>query len=346
MTISRAANILNIIPTTTIGGYGHIHENVHVKANGIIAPGYASLMEEDCKTGTGQGKLTIHNLYMEKDAVMRISVAYRPGNCEQDPITGAWNVNCTQTDTLEVMDSIFFRGKIPLYILPETEYLEPGCYLFMEYYDTGASAEYINNLELRTLTHGPYFFGLDKSERGRVYLCISTTSPFPQPDIKRYIDLPLVEGVTTNPGPGKHFASGHHDFTFTVNFNYRAPMTVGAVGYYSQTTVNLDSASRQIGENEFEYTIRQVVQPWTVFIGPALRPGDVSNEMFAGRKVWAYRNTLYINVEKEDVVSIYSMVGVLYRKVEIPAGLNNFTLEKGVHVVTLKDGTVHRIIIH
>ena len=331
---------LSIISTTTIGGYGEVHENIYVKANGIIAPGYASLMEFDCQSGKGQGKLTTHNLTMEKDAVLRISIGNRNENCQLDKVTNTL-VNCTQTDTLYVKDSIFFHGKIPMYVLMENEYVEPGCYLFLIYDDLGTSSEYVNNLELKTPRLGDYFFGLDKSEPGRVYLCVTKEII---PIIQRYVLIHAVEGIITNPASNvKHFVKGHEDFKITVDYGLRQPLVVQAEGYYSKNLVQLPAVFRL--NNEFEYTIRQVVEPWDVYFG-GVDYSIVGNETIVSPKVWAYRNTLFINVETDDVVSIYNMTGVMIQKMEIPAGLKKLTLEKGVYVVMLKDGSVHRIIIN
>jgi hypothetical protein len=63
------------------------------------------------------------------------------------------------------------------------------------------------------------------------------------------------------------------------------------------------------------------------------------------QRVWAYRNTLYINAKQEDVVSIYNMTGVLREKIEIGEGVSKITLERGLYVITLKDGSVHKIVI-
>ncbi|MDR0681406.1 MAG: T9SS type A sorting domain-containing protein, partial [Dysgonamonadaceae bacterium] len=70
-------------------------------------------------------------------------------------------------------------------------------------------------------------------------------------------------------------------------------------------------------------------------------------EMLSGgsQRVWAYRNTLYINAKQEDVVSIYNMTGVLREKIEIGEGVSKITLERGLYVITLKDGSVHKIVI-
>jgi len=334
---------LEVISTTTLGGYGELHENVRILADGIIAPGYASLMEHDCQTGYPQGKLAIHNLYMEKDAIMRISISYNRLNCRFNPDTNENDLYCTQTDTLLVQDSIFFFGKIPLWIMPESEYIEPGCYLFLIYNDLAASVEYVNNLVLMNPRHGDYYFALDKSEPGRVYLCVTTT---PTPILQRYIHIHAVDGVTTDPvAEIYHYVGGHDDFVFKATYDNKIPLEVLATGYYSQKTTKLPST--YLFDGTYQYMIRQVVEPHDVYFGDVdTNAGGVGNEGLIGQRVWSYRNTLYVNVDKDDIVSIYNVTGVLFRKLEIPAGLSKSTLERGVYIVTLKDGSVYKIIIN
>ena len=330
---------LIVIATTAVGGFGNLHEDVFVKANGVIAPGFASLMEGDCQTAYTQGKMTIHNLTMEKDAVFRISIGN--GNRCYDAATNTYPY-CTQTDTLVVQDTIYFNETIPLVVLPETETLDPGCYLFLIYGDSlegRTSPEYVKNLKLVEDRYGDYFFALDFSERGKVYLCVTTHKI---QDVRRYVDIPQVEGVITNPIVGRYYVYGHQDFTFTASFS-GSPLKVKALGYYSGAERDLDLTADWVREGTYSYTIYQVVEPWQVVIGP--EPSTVSNDGIHNRRIWAHKNTLYVNADREEVVSIYNMTGVLYKRVEIPEGLEKFTLERGVYVVTLKDGSVHKIVI-
>ncbi len=325
---------LMIIPTTVVGGYGNIHENVMVKPDGILAPGYASLMEGDCQTPYKQGKLTIHNLQMEQDAILRISIGNR--NCTDG------RGSCIQTDTIEIQDTVFTEGIIPVVVLPEMETIEPGCYLFMVYGDSmGISSEYVRNFQLAKKRHGENYLTLSFTERGKVYLCVTTHQV---DDIRRWIDLPAVSGVTTTPGAGRSYAFGFQNFTFTARYS-GTPLKVRALGNYSERLVDLDLTGKLLDDGSYQYTIYQVSEPWTVQIGPDLSTISVSNEDVSGQRVWTYKNTLYINADVDDVVSIYNMTGVLYRKVDISAGTNKFTLERGVYVVTLKDGTVHKVVI-
>ena len=274
---------------------------------------------------------------MEKDAIFRISLSNRNVCYDEDgyPFT-----SCTATDTLVVNDTIFFEGKIPLVVLPETETVDPGCYLFLIYGDSlGASQEYVRNLVLTQQRYDDQYFSLYFGEPGRVYLCISS---MPLPYIQRRITIPEVTGVTTRPIAGDYYVAGHQHFTFTANYS-GTPLKVTATGFYTGEIRDLDYTARILDNGVYEYTISFVVEPWTVHIGP--EASTVSNDGFSRQKVWAYKNTLYINAEREDIVSIYNVTGVLYKKIEISEGLQTFTLERGVYVVTLKDGTVHKIII-
>jgi hypothetical protein len=332
-------NTLIVNPTTTVGGYGHLHENIFVKAHGILAPGYASLMESDCQTGKEQGEMRVHNLTMESDAILRVSLG-RNNRCYDDK--GAFIGECARTDVL-VADSVFMSGDVHLYILPVTEHIDKGCYLILEYGDVsgGLSPEYVKNLKLAENQFGDLFFTLDYSTPGKVYLCVTE---FPILIIQRYIELPAVNGVTTVPGQGTHYVQGHKDFVFTATFS-GTPLKVRAKGVYSGYERLLDKDLKVLGGNSYEYRIRQVVEPWVISIGPDLNT-DVGNEnVNDGRRVWSYRNTLYIRAETDEVVSIYNMTGILYKKMEVPAGLQQLPLGRGIYVVMLKDGSAHKIVI-
>jgi hypothetical protein len=334
---------LQVISATTAGGYGNLHGDLFVKANGIVAPGRASLMESDCRSGAGQGRMTVGNLTMEADAVLRISIG-RNQVCYDDDGASV-DGPCSSADVLVVRDSVFMKDKVSLYILPEMEQIDEGCYLILEYGDTlsgGLSAEYVKHLTLVESRFGDVFFGLDFSTPGKVYLCVTQ---FPTPVIQRYVDLPAVAGVTTYPGGGTHYVRSNKDFTFTARFT-GAPLRVTAKGVYSGNERLLDSDLKALGNNTYEYRIRRIVEPWIISIGPGLN-NDVGNESIDVRRVWSHGNRLYINAETDEVVHIYNMTGALYRKIDLPAGSGQqtFLLERGIYVVTLKDGSTHKVVI-
>jgi hypothetical protein len=293
-------------------------------------------MESDCLTPHRQGRLKIHDLDMYDGAEIRISI----NNIVCLDAEGEKYV-CTQTDTLAVKNKIYTTGKIPVVILPETETLRPGCYQFLQFGDSlGPSTEYVKNLVLQTTRYNEYYFGFDFSTRGEVRICVTT---FPTPTIQRFVDIPEVEGVTTIPGAGKHYVVGHGDFQFSAYYNGGTPLAVSAQGFYSGTTMNLDPS--RSGANPYTYYFSQIVEPWTVFIGPNVSSNPNGNGDITGNRVWSYRNTLYVSVLTEDVVSVFNAAGILYKKQEIPAGTSKLILDRGVYVVTLKDGEVHKVII-
>jgi hypothetical protein len=330
-----------VIPTTVVGGYGNIHENVFVKDGGILAPGHASLMEADCQNPNTQGRLTVHNLAMEQYSILRISI------------------NGSQNDVITVQDTLRLMGKISLAVLPESETVEPGSYLFLEYGDVdGLSKDYVKNFILLQQRYGNVFFTLDFSTPGKAYLIVSK---IPTPEPQRYVDLPEVKGLTYNyvrvngqkavHNIGRNYVKGHQDFE--VNLTWEpgfTPLKVHGHPYYAGGIVDLDVQAKQERDdpNSTTYILSQVVDDWTITFGPdpsSLPWYIVGNENVSEQKVWTYRNTLYINVPAEDVASIYNVTGVLNKKVEVAAGLNKLTLNKGLYIVTLKDGKVYKFVV-
>jgi hypothetical protein len=331
---------LVVTSSTVVGGYGKINEDLIVKAGGIVAPGRASLMEGDCRTPLEHGTLTVSSLEMEKDAVLRIAIANRQVN------SGDRSETAMPADVIHVEDRVFFTdNSVLLEVLPESaeETFDAGSYVFMTYDDTsGASGEYVRNFVLVKQRYGENYFTLDFSEAGKVKL---TVTKFPEPEIRRYVDLPEVEGVTTNPEPRRHYVKGHEDFEFAATFS-GAPLKVQATGFYSGQTIDLDETAKSLGGDTRLYTIYQVTEPWTVFIGPEPASSDVSNALPPSLpRVWAIRNTLCINAGTDETASIYTMSGVLRQRTSLSEGLHRITLERGLYIVTLKDGSAHRILI-
>ena len=363
---------IKVISQTTVGGYGHLHENVWVGAGGIIAPGHASLMETDCQnmnyatpasprsmeveTRAGivkdtctQGTLTLHNLHMEKDAVLRVSI-------------GMAADGTTFVDNLKVLDSIILEGKINVVVLFDpsdkvggvggaVDYLEDGCYTMVDFGDVeGLSGEYVKNFELKNKRVGDRYLSL-AFEDEQVLLCISSAE---MPVVQRRVTLPDAtdRGITTQPLAGEHYVRASQNFTFQATYGNGGPYKVTALGYYSGNIVGVGTdvdarlTMTHVTGNTYEYKIRQVVEPWTITFGDELEDlSGVSNESINGVRVWSHKNTLYFNVDVADIANVYTMTGVLYKQVELPAGQSSLELERGVYVITMKDGTVHKITI-
>ncbi|MDR2919582.1 MAG: hypothetical protein LBV72_09510, partial [Tannerella sp.] len=94
---------------------------------------------------------------------------------------------------------------------------------------------------------------------------------------------------------------------------------------------------------EYEYVIRRVTQNIVLKFGPEFATDNALID--DNRVVWSHNNTIYFRVAKEDIASIYSIAGQLVKRIELPEGDYSVPMERGVYVVTLKDGSVHKVIL-
>ena len=124
--------------------------------------------------------------------------------------------------------------------------------------------------------------------------------------IKRYIEILEHPGITTEPNAGKHYVDGHKNFSFTARFG-DTPLRVQALGYYSGQLLDLSQTAELLPEGSYKYTIRQVVEPWTISFGPETTSDEVSNKVIPDQLVWTNGKLLYINSQKPCVARIYTI---------------------------------------
>ena len=155
--------------------------------------------------------------------------------------------------------------------------------------------------------------------------------------IWRYIDLPQIAGMTTSPEAGKHYVEGHKDFSFYVTFSGTS-LPVKAIGYYSNTILDLDSAAEPQADGSYKYTIRKVTEPWTVFVDHG-----VSNPYVNTTTVWTEGNMLHINTVRPNTVKIYTLTGTLYRQEDIN-GNKTIRMPAGFYIVDM-DNKQYKVII-
>ena len=161
------------------------------------------------------------------------------------------------------------------------------------------------------------------------------------PIVQRYVDIPGVTGMSTKPGAGRYYVEGHKDFSFYATF-YESPLNIKAKGYYSGTILDLDSMAEPQQDGSSKYTIRQVTEPWTVFIDYESN-SVVSNDNTMGLRVWANRNKLYFSAPEASIANIYTLTGMLYKQIEIN-GNSTIHLPGGFYFVTI-DNKQYKIII-
>ncbi|MDR3267899.1 MAG: T9SS type A sorting domain-containing protein [Tannerella sp.] len=346
---------LSVITSSIFGGFGWLHNDVYVEIEATLAPGYGSLGRYGNCYEQKAGILRTQNLRMDQGANIRLSLGESASNFSETFSCGdgsRYQVGA-YADFLDVKD-LFLRGpvKIDVLIRPEGLLLdayEQRCFPILHYESVGDPSN-LNNLQLSksTLTSkdhpsidGTYNLALDfDDECHMVSLCIV---PQRMPIINREIQIhmPDVAGVTSNIPPGIHYVRSHTDFAFSLNFAAKLPLTVNTNRLIKG--VLEDDLVGTLNENgEYEYVIRNVQEDIYLRIGPGY-VGTASIE--DGTAVWSHNNMLYIKVEQEDIASIYSIAGQLVKRIELSEGNTSIPLGRGVYVITLKDGTVHKVII-
>lgn len=207
------------------------------------------------------------------------------------------------------------------------------------------------DVNLQLLTDNSLYYGLlyDLAGKERIYddrvdlgAYESKAADITDPEVQRYIDIPLAEGVVTEPGPGKHYVKGHHDFTFTALYSGGLPLKVMAKGYYSGTYEEL--AEESLGDHTYQYRIRKVVEPWTITFGPDFSSAVTGEEYIEGLSVWTYKNMLYIRSDSKRTAYVYNMSGSLYKQIDVREGDTKEMMERGVYVIVV-EGARYKLII-
>jgi hypothetical protein len=185
--------------------------------------------------------------------------------------------------------------------------------------------------------------GLPTPSRCRETFCLKFDSVV-NPDIQRWVEINTIAGVSSDPADGiRHFVEGHQDFTFTLTFSGGAPLKVMAEGFYSG--IREEILGKSLGGGRYEYTLIQVVEPWTITVSSELASDEVGiMQIAAGTKVWSFQNKLYISSDSATPVNIYSINGMLTQKPKVSAGLTSVTLERGLYIVEIK-GIRYKVII-
>lgn len=189
--------------------------------------------------------------------------------------------------------------------------------------------------------------GSDKVDMGAYEFGASSINP----EIRRAVRLPFVEGMTTDPPAGENFVRSHHDFIFTITaepgYSLRYLDVKTGIPLRDKEGIRIEkyedaSEDANKGANEnAKVTILQVTEPLDITINGI---NSVSNTEIDNRKVWSHGDKLYIKTEKEADLSIYEMNGYLYlqRKVKEPETV--ILLDRGVYTVVLDENT-YKIVI-
>jgi hypothetical protein len=345
---------LEVTTTSQFGGFGWLHNDVYVETEATLAPGFASLgLDGNCYEQHA-GILRMENLWMDKGAQVKVSIgstANKPEFVEPYYCETGTRYNLGEYADLIDVDSLVIRERIQieLAIRKEGLYLdgrEGVCYPLIRY--KSVDPDQLKYLEMKKQVLAPedhpsisevYYLSLRLDTACHIVnLCIT---PQVGPIINRRVEIPTVSGVTSTPLPGIHYVPSHTDFALMLAFTTPQPLAVTTSRIIGGVR-EAELSGRQTRNGEYEYVIRSVQEDVYLQIGPGYASANGSVD---GRAIWSHNNTLYIKVEKEDIASIYSIAGQLVRRLDVPEGNTAVLLARGVYIITLRDGSIHKVII-
>lgn len=158
------------------------------------------------------------------------------------------------------------------------------------------------------------------------------------PIIQRAVHIPPHSSVTTIPDSGNYYVLGHDDFSFTA-FYKDTPLKVTAKGENFGNTIEL--TGQLLEDGSYEYTIRQVVEPWTISFEQKTSNSHIKNT--DDILIWTNKNTLYIRSEIESFASIYTTTGALYKQIRILEGEQKEFLPSGIYFISFNNGKKQKI---
>ena len=317
---------LDVITTSIFGGFGFIHSDVHVENGGHLNAGFTSLRLKGMCYEQMCGTQRMKDLRLDVGAQLHFSVGTSKG------------LNGEYSDAIEV-DRLTTYGSVDVNIeIRPCEKIEKRCYPIIYYKSVTPNS--LNQLKLNPrkvkIDGEEYPLHLNLGTDGVVYVCVGDAQPV---DINRTVTLPSVSGVKTDPVAGIWDVKSRGNFKFKATYSGSKPLAVRTNRTVNGVPEMLTGTKNANGE--YEYVVPNVQQDITLSIGPDY----VSNQLLAGTAVWSHGEMIYIRVDRADIASIYSVAGQLVRKVDLPEGDTSIPMSRGAYVITLKDGSVHKVIV-
>ena len=316
---------LDVITTSIFGGFGFIHSDVHVENGGHLNAGFTSLRLRGLCYEQLCGTQRMKDLRLDVGAQLHFSVGTTKG------------LNGEYSDAIEV-EKLTTYGSVDVNIeIRPCEEIEKRCYPIIYYKSLTPNS--LNNLKVKPATvkidGQDYPLHLNIGTDGIVYVCVGDAQPV---DLTRTVTIPTVAGVKTDPAPGIWEVKSRGTFTFKATYTGK-PLAVRTSRKVNGVPEVLTGTKNANGE--YEYTIPRVQEDVVLTIGPDF----VANELLAGTAVWSHGEMIYIRVDRADIASIYSVAGQLIRKIDLPEGDTSIPMSRGAYVITLKDGSVHKVIV-
>ena len=318
---------LDVITTSTFGGFGIQYTDVHVENGANLNPGFTSLRLRGQCYEQACGTLTMKDLRLDGGSELHFSVGTTKG------------LNGEYSDAIDV-DRLTTYGPVNVNIeIRPCEKMQKRCYPIMYYKSVTPNS--LNNLKLNPrkvkIDGEEYPLSLNVSTDGIVYVCVGdAVNPTPV----HTVTMPEIAGVKTTPSKGIWTLPTRSNYRFSATYSGAKPLVVRTNRKVNGQQEVLNGVKNANGE--YEYIVPSVQQEVTLTFGPDV----VANELLtAGTAVWSHGEKIYIRVERADIASIYSVAGQLVKRVDLPEGDTSIPMSRGAYVITLKDGSVHKVIV-
>ena len=317
---------LDVITTSIFGGFGFIHADVHVENLAHLNAGFTSLRLKGMCYEHLCGTQRMEDLRLDGGAQLHFSVGTTKG------------LNGEYCDAIDV-DLLTAYGPVDVNIeVRPCEKMERRCYPIIYYKSLTPNS--LNGFRLNPskikIDGEEVPLTLNTSTDGVVYVCVGDALV---PDVNHTVSVPSVAGVTTDPGPGFWKRPARSNFKFKAKYTTEKPLAVRA--NYMVRGVEELLEGKLNANGEYEYIIPHLMEDVRLTIGP----DPVANEFLAGAAVWSYGEQIYFRVDRSEIASIYSVAGQLVRKIELPEGDSSIPMRRGAYVITLRDGSVHKVIV-
>ena len=282
---------LDVITTSTFGGFGFQHSDVHVEIEAHLNLGFTSLRlrgqcyEQKC------GTLKMKDLRLDGGAQLHFSVGTTKG------------INGEYSDAIDV-DMLTTYGTVDVNIeVRPCERMENRCYPIIYYKSqTPGSVKNLNLVPKRMKINGMEIpLALNVSQEEVIYLCVGNAV---LPKTIYAVTIPSITGITTTPPAGIAYTLSHSNFEFRAKYSTEKPFVVRTDRMYNGLKEVLEGKKNANGE--YEYVITDVTQHIVLTFGP----DHVANMSIDGTAVWSHGETIYIRVEREDIASIYSVIEI------------------------------------
>jgi hypothetical protein len=160
------------------------------------------------------------------------------------------------------------------------------------------------------------------------------------PVLIREVTLPETAGITVLPrGAGVYFINSGEDFPFTLLFEGDVPPTVRTNRIIDGRRETLTGVPN--GTGRYDYLIPVIREEILVEIEVHGSPA----EAVSGISVWAYGNAIRIESPQQTTADIYTLSGMLLKRINVVPGINTVHAAQGIYLVLLPDGTTHKVTV-